>query len=73
MGKIIEVIYEDGVFKPLEKVILPEKIRGKVIIEEKLMGDIEGISEEVDKILKEVGIEEDPLEVLLEMRKRPWD
>ena len=73
MGKIIEVIYEDGVFKPLEKVILPEKIRGKVIIEEKLMGDIEGISEEVDKILKEVRIEEDPLEVLLEMRKRPWD
>jgi len=37
------------------------------------MGDIEGISEEVDKILKEVRIEEDPLEVLLEMRKRPWD
>ena len=73
MGKVIEVIYEDGVFKPLEKVNLPEKIRGKVVIEEKLMGDIEGISEEVDKILKEVRIEEDPLEVLFEMRKRPWD
>jgi predicted DNA-binding antitoxin AbrB/MazE fold protein len=38
MGKVIEVLNEDGVFKPLEKVNLPEKMRGKVIIEEKLMG-----------------------------------
>lgn len=73
MGKVIEVVYENGVFKPVKKVTLPEKIRGKVIIEEKLMGDIEEISEKIDKVLKEVKIEEDPLEVLLEMRKRPWD
>ena len=73
MGKVIEVVYENGVFKPVKKVTLPEKIRGRVIIEEKLMGDIEEISKEIDKILKEVEIEEDPLEVLLEMRKRPWD
>jgi len=74
MPKVIEVIYENGVFKPLEKVSLPEKIRGEVIIKEKLLvDDIEGISKEIDEILKEIKIEEDPLEVLLEIRKRSWD
>lgn len=34
MPKIIEVIYENGVFKPLEKVNLPEKVKLKVKIEE---------------------------------------
>ena len=33
MPKIIEVIYENGVFKPLEKVDLPEKTRLKIKIE----------------------------------------
>lgn len=33
MPKVIEVIYEDGVFKPLEKVDLPEKTRLKIKIE----------------------------------------
>lgn len=32
MPKIIEVIYEDGVFKPLQKVDLKEKTKEKVII-----------------------------------------
>lgn len=73
MAKVIEVVYEDGVFKPAKKVYLPEKIRGKVIIEEKVMGDIGDILKEIDEVLKEKKIEEDPLEVLLEMRKRPWD
>ena len=73
MGKVIEVVYEDGVFKPIKKIALPEKIRGKVIVEEKLMGDIEEISKEIDEVLKETKIDEDPLKVLLEMRKRPWD
>lgn len=36
--KVIEVIYEDGVFKTVKKVTLPEKTRGKVVVEEKLMG-----------------------------------
>jgi len=33
MPKVIEVIYENGVFKPLEKVDLPEKTRLKIKIE----------------------------------------
>ena len=37
------------------------------------MGDIEEISKKVEEVLKETKIEEDPLEILLEMRKRPWD
>lgn len=73
MAKVIEVIYENGVFKPVKKVTLPEKIQGKVIVEEKLMGDVEKTLKDIDEILKEIKIEEDPLEVLLEMRKRPWD
>ncbi len=73
MGKVIEVIYENGVFKPVKRATLPEKTRGKVIIEEKLMGDIEEISKKVEEVLKETKIEGDPLEILLEMRKRPWD
>ncbi|AEA46571.1 antitoxin family protein [Archaeoglobus veneficus] len=34
MPKIIEVIYENGVFKPLEKVDLKEKTRIKITIGE---------------------------------------
>jgi len=33
MPKVIEVIYENGVFKPLEKVDLPEDVRVKIRIE----------------------------------------
>ncbi len=33
MPKVIDVVYENGVFKPLEKVDLPEKMRLKVKIE----------------------------------------
>jgi len=69
--KVIEVIYENGVFKSVKSVILPEKTKGKVVVEEKVVkDDIEELSKEVDEILKETEIEE---EVLLEMRKRPWD
>jgi len=32
MVKIIEVVYEDGVFKPLEKVDLKEKTRLKIMV-----------------------------------------
>jgi len=33
MGKAIEVVYEDGVFKPLEKVELKEGGKAKIIME----------------------------------------
>ena len=73
MREVIEVIYENGVFKPVKRATLPEKTQGKAIIEENNNGDIEEISKKVEEVLKETKIEEDPLEVLLEMRKRPWD
>lgn len=34
MSKIVEVIYENGVFKPLEKVDLPEGARVRIRIED---------------------------------------
>ena len=37
MSKVIDVIYEDGVFKPLEKVSLKEHERVHIIIEETIM------------------------------------
>ena len=44
-------------FRPLEKVSLPEKTEAEVIIKEKLIEEnIEKISKEVDEILKEVRI-----------------
>jgi len=33
MSKVIEVIYENGAFKPLEKVDLPDGVRVKIRIE----------------------------------------
>ncbi|MBT9151211.1 MAG: hypothetical protein DDT40_01399 [candidate division WS2 bacterium] len=34
MTKTIEVVYENGVFKPLEKVALKDNVKGNVIIGE---------------------------------------
>jgi len=34
MSKVIDVVYENGVFKPLGKVNLPEKVKLKIKIEE---------------------------------------
>ena len=71
MVKIIEAIYENGVFKPLQKVDLKEGEVVRLRIESvKSKGLIE-IIEKLSERFKDV--EEDPLEVLLEMRKRPWD
>lgn len=69
MAKIIEAIYEKGVFKPLQKVELKEgeKVRLRIEKEKGLVELIEKLSE------KFKGVKEDPLEVLLEMRKRSWD
>ncbi|HID43716.1 MAG TPA: DUF104 domain-containing protein [Archaeoglobaceae archaeon] len=69
MAKIIEAIYEKGVFKPLQKVVLKEgeKVRLRIEKEKGLVELIEKLSE------KFKDVKEDPLEVLLEMRKRSWD
>jgi len=71
MAKIIEAIYENGVFKPLQKVDLKDGEVVRLRIESvKSKGLIEAI-EKLSEKFKDV--KEDPLEILLEMRGRPWD
>jgi len=70
MEKVIEVIYEDGVFKPLEKVNLPEKTKIRIRIEAVKPGGIMDIVKEFRKKINLEEIKEDPLQVLLEMRDR---
>ena len=70
MPKIIEAVYENGVFKPLEKVELREGERVKVEIKSK-SNDLVSFIEKFSEKFKDV--EEDPLKMLLEMRKRAWD
>jgi len=54
MGKVIEVVYENGVFKPLEKVDLKEGERVKVEIEESLVDKLKKYKIKVDTdVLKE--------------------
>jgi len=63
MTKTIEVIYEKGVFKPLQRVDLPEKVKLRMRIESEglyeLIEDLSGMFRNV---------EEDPLKILLENR-----
>ena len=64
MQKTIEVVYEKGMFKPLQKVDLPEKTKLRLRIESKGLYElIEALSE----MFKEV--KEDPLKILLENRR----
>lgn len=56
MQKTIEVVYEDGVFKPLEKVKLKEGGRTKIIIEKEkgilTLEDIKEIKEAIKTLPK---------------------
>ena len=72
MTKEIEVIYEEGVFKPLEKVDFPEKTKIRIRIEPIKPKGLLKLAETFEKKQKERGIEikEDPLEVLIRMRDR---
>ena len=70
MGKVIEAIYEDGVFKPLEKVDLPEKTKLRIRIEAVKPSGILDIAKEFRKKIDLEEIKEDPLQVLLEVRDR---
>ncbi len=70
MGKVIEVVYEDGVFKPIEKVNLPEKTKMRIRIEAVKPSGIMDIVKEFRKKINLEEIKEDPLQVLLEMRDR---
>ncbi len=49
--KAIEVVYENGVFKPIKKVDLPEGIKLTVLIED--FGEIDEISNRVKNIAGE--------------------
>ncbi len=64
MTKTIEVIYEKGVFKPLQRVDLPEKVKLRMKIESEglyeLIEDLSGMFRNV---------KEDPLKILLENRR----
>lgn len=65
MAKIIEVIYEKGVFKPLKKVDLPEGSKLVILLED--FSEIDKISEDVKKITGEV-----PKEKILEVLDEAW-
>jgi len=64
MTKTIEVIYEKGVFKPLQRVDLPENVKLRMRIESEglyeLIEDLSGMFRDV---------KEDPLKILLENRR----
>jgi len=52
MPKVVEVIYENGVFKPLKRVELPEGTKLLVYVED--FSEIDIISEKTKKIAGEV-------------------
>ncbi|MEM0266723.1 MAG: antitoxin family protein [Archaeoglobaceae archaeon] len=57
MPKIIEAIYEDGVFKPLEKVELKDGERAKIIlgsIAERTFGILKASEEDIERALEEL-------------------
>jgi len=64
MAKIIEAIYENGVFKPLEKVDLKEGERVRIRIERR---EIYDIIKEYQKYFED--IDEDLTEILLRERR----
>jgi len=64
MPKIIEVVYEKGVFRPLEKVDIPEGSKLKIVVED--FSEIDRIHETVKKITGEIS-KEKILEVLDEV------
>ena len=71
MTKIIEAIYENGVFKPLQKVDLKD---GEVVRLRIESVKSKGLIEVIEKLSEKFkDVKEDPLEILLEMRRRPWD
>ncbi len=60
MAKVIEAVYEDGVFKPLEKVNLKEGEKVRIRVERSLIEIIKSYQEkfklgkeDVEKFLKE--------------------
>ncbi|WP_290900428.1 antitoxin family protein [Ferroglobus sp.] len=64
MAKVIEAIYENGVFKPLEKVDLKEGEKVRIRIEKRRIYDV---IKEYQKYFED--IDEDLTEILLSERR----
>ena len=64
MPKTIEVMYEKGVFKPLQRVDLPEKVKLRMRIESEGLYEL---IEDLSWMFRDV--KEDPLKILLENRR----
>ena len=57
MPKVIEAVYENGVFKPLEKVKLREKTKAKIIIAddiENMRGKYREVSMNIEQVIDEI-------------------
>jgi len=65
MTRVIEVIYENGVFKPTKRVDLPEGSRFVILLED--FNEIDRISKDVKKITGEVS-----REIILEVLDEVW-
>ena len=65
MPKIIEVIYENGVFKPLERVDIPEGSKLKIVVKD--FSEIDRIHENIKKITEEISKEK-----ILEVLDEAW-
>jgi len=62
----IDVIYEDGVFKPLKKIDLPRGMR----IRMKIVKSSNGLSNIIEKLSKEyASVDKDPLKHFLRERR----
>ncbi len=64
--KVIEVVYENGVFKPIKKVDLPEGIKLTILIED--FSKIDEISNRVKSIAGETSREK-----ILEILSEAWE
>jgi predicted DNA-binding antitoxin AbrB/MazE fold protein len=56
MSQSIDVIYENGVFRPLQPLNLPEKKIFKVNLEDEAANEKETHSEKVSRVLREAGL-----------------
>jgi len=56
MSQNIDVIYENGVFRPLQPLDLPEKKIFKLNLDDESVNDKETHSDKVSRILREAGL-----------------
>jgi predicted DNA-binding antitoxin AbrB/MazE fold protein len=54
MGETIEVIYENGVFKPLKKVEIKDRSKGLVVLKRSIVDEVADILQVSDAEVKRV-------------------